>query len=74
MTWIMSECFKSPVAVAPFSSMSISSTSSQPVDIEGGPVRQEFATVKARRRGSSRGGDFGSRYGESPNWAWAGVP
>ncbi len=68
MTWIMSECFMPPVAVAPFSSISISSTSSQPVGIEGGLVPQEFATVKAPRGGSSRAGDFGSRYGKSPNW------
>jgi hypothetical protein len=41
MTWIMSECFKRPVAVAPFSSISISSMSSQPVGIEvcGRPIR-----------------------------------
>jgi hypothetical protein len=51
MTWIMSECFMPPVAVAPFSSISISSTSSQPVGIEGGLVSQEFATVKALAEG-----------------------
>jgi hypothetical protein len=56
MTWIMSECFMPPVAVAPFSSISISSTSSQPVGIERGLVPQEFATVKALAEGPLAGG------------------